>query len=390
MCVVWVFVLTGACTRSSAGVAEKAAPDARDDAGEEHAHQHEALPRRVRLSAPVLAQAGIQTSPVAREQLARTVALPGEIVADPDRSANVASPVSGRIEQVSFREGSRVNKGDVLAVIRVPELGKVRSLHAATLAKAKAARANAARLEPLVNARLASEQTYLDAVAQAEALEVEARAASDQLAALGLSGAEKGPSSLILRAPISGVVLSRDAVVGQPIAPDSEIAAIVDLSEVWFLGRVFEKDLGRIKLAAKAEVSLNAYPKQTFQGSVEYLGQKVDAAARTVTARVRLVNHDDLLRVGLFGSARVSTDEINEKQAALVVPRAALTEVAGKDVVFVRRAERDFELHDVVLGESAAGKVEVLSGLQDGEQVVTEGVFTLKSAVLKATFAEEE
>jgi cobalt-zinc-cadmium efflux system membrane fusion protein len=390
MCAVWVLSLAGACSRSSAGVAEKPAPQVEHEASEDHAHQHDALPRRVRLSAAVLAQAGLQTSAVTREQLAVTVSLPGEIVADPDRSAHVASPVSGRIEQVSFREGSVVKKGDLLAVIRVPELGKVRSTHTATLARAKAARANAARLERLVNARLASDQLYLDALAQAEALEVEARAASDQLTALGLSGAETAPSSLILRAPLSGVVLSRNAVVGQPIAPDTEIAAIVDLSEVWFLGRVFEKDLGRLKPSAKAEVLLNAYPKQTFQGTVEYLGQKVDSVARTVTARVRLTNRDDLLRVGLFGTARVSTEEATGKLAALVVPRGALSEVAGKDVVFVRRAERDFELHDVVLGESAAGKVEVLSGLREGEQVVTEGVFTLKSAVLKATFAEED
>lgn len=390
MCAVWVLALAGACSRSSAGVAEKAAPSPRAVASEEHAHQHGALPRRVRLAAAVLAQVGIQTSPVTRERLALTVALPGELVADPDRSAHVASPVAGRIEQISFREGSSVKKGDLLAVIRVPELGKVRSGYAATLARAKAARANAARLEGLVKARLASEQSYLDALAQAEALEVEARAASDQLSALGLSGLEQAPSSLTLRAPLSGVVLSRNAVVGQPIAPDTEIAAIVDLSEVWFLGRVFEKDLGRIRISAKAEVQLNAYPKQTFQGTVEYLGQKVDSVARTVTARVRLVNRDDLLRIGLFGTARVSSDEATGKDAVLLVPRAALTEVAAKDVVFVRRAERDFELHDVVLGESAAGKVEVLSGLQEGEQVVTEGVFTLKSAVLKATFAEEE
>jgi membrane fusion protein, heavy metal efflux system len=387
---VWVLSLAGGCTRSSAGTSEKQPPKAHGQLGEEHAHQHDALPRRVRLPAAVLAQAGLQTAQVTREHLALTIALPGEVVADPDRSARVASPVSGRIEQVSFREGSLVRKGDVLAVIRVPELGKVRSTHAATLARAKAARANAARLERLVNARLASEQTYLDALAQAEALEVEASAASDQLSALGLSGVEKAASSLTLRAPISGVVLSRNAEVGQPLATDSEIAAIVDLSEVWFLGRVFEKDLGRLRLSAKAEVLLNAYPKQTFQGTVEYLGQKVDSVARTVTARVRLTNRDDLLRVGLFGTARVSTDEATGKEAALVVPRGALTEIAGKDVVFVRRAERDFELHDVVLGESAAGKVQILSGLQEGEQVVSEGVFTLKSAVLKATFAEEE
>lgn len=388
-----VFVLVAACDKSEASrPAPAEGVKAAESSEKPHLDEpaHEELPTRVRLSAEVVQAASVRTAPVTREVLATTVALPGEIVPDPDRTSRVASPVAGRIERVGFREGKAVKAGEVLAVIRVPDLGKLRSEYAARMAKAKAARSNATRLRGLLDQRLTSEQAYLDAVAEADALDVEARASGEQLAALGLKSEGAAPSSLTLRAPLSGVVVSRSAVIGQPVTAEEVIADIVELSELWFLGRVFEKDLGRLRVGAKSQVQLNAYPKEHFEGVVEYIGQQVDPVARTVTARIRLSNRDDLLRVGLFGTAHVATAEAGEKQPVLVVPRSALTEIAGKQVVFVRQADEDFDLHEVVLGESAPGKVAVVTGLREGEQVVVEGAFTLKSAVLKSTFAEEE
>jgi cobalt-zinc-cadmium efflux system membrane fusion protein len=353
---------------------------------------HQGLPRRVRLAPEVVSAAQIRTAPVVREPLARTLGLPGEIVADPDRTARVASPVAGRLERVAFQEGSPVKARQVLATLRVPELSKLRSLAASTLARAKAARVNAERLKNLVAKQLASEQLYLDAAASAEALEVEASSAQQQIAALGLGQDSAQPAEITLRAPIAGVVVSRNAVVGQPVTAEEVIADVVDLAEVWFLGRVFEQDLGKLQPDAKVEVRLNAYPDQLFSGQLEYIGRQVDPVARTVTARVRLHNRADLLRVGLFGTAHVALGEPHDASASstLVIPRSALTEVAGKQVVFVRHADADFELHELELGDAALGKVQVLAGLREGEQVVVEGVFTLKSAVLKGTFAEDE
>lgn len=363
---------------------ERAAPEHLDEP------KHAPLPTRVVLSDEVVRDAKLVTEKVGRERLAPTLALPGEVVADPDRSARLASPIAGRIASVHFQEGSAVQKGAVLAVIAVPDLGRLRSDHASLVARAKAARVNASRLTDLYEQRLASEQLLLDAVATAEALEVEARAAAERLSALGLSAKGPGAAALTLRAPLAGTVLSRSAVVGQPVNADQVLCELVDLTELWFLGRVFEKDLARLAVGASAEVQLNAYPDARFGGTVEYIGRQVDPVARTVTARIRIVNRDDLLRVGLFGTAHVATADARETLPVLVVPRSALTDVAGRDVVFVRHADKDFELHEVSIGRSALGKVEILAGLREGEQVVVDGVFTLKSAILKSTFAEEE
>ncbi len=349
---------------------------------------HEALPRKVKLSDKVIADATIRTAIATREVLSITLALPGEVSVDPDRSAYVASPVPGRLAQVFFNEGSVVQKGTVLATVRIPDIAKVRAAYAAASVKAAAARTNATRLEELSGKGLASNQETLNAKAEAEALEAEAKAVDQQIRTLGM-GATWAGSELALRAPIAGIVVSRAAVVGQPVTSDETIAHIADLSEVWFLGRVFEKDLGDIHTGAKAEVQLNAFPKRRFNGTVEYIGRQIDPVARTVTARVRLTNQADVLRLGLFGIAHVAIGT-EQSDPVLVVPRSAIVEISGKPVVFVQQPDGDFELHDVLLGQSNLGKVQVLSGLRDGERVVVEGAFTVKSAVLRSSIAEEE
>ena len=381
-----LLLLSIACKREAPSSAQH---DPAQASATEHADEakHEALPRKVKLTEAVIRDAKLQTVPATREVLSETLALPGEIAADPDQLARISSPTAGRVEEVRFKEGAVVKKGDVLVVLRVPEVGKVRSAFAATESRAAAARANAERLSDLFGKRLAAEQDALNAKAEADALDVEARSLKEQLGALG-AGAS-GAFAITLRAPISGTVLARDAVVGQPVSPEQTLGSVAALDEVWFLGRVFEKDLGRLALGAGAEIRLNAYPDQRFSGSVEYVGQQVDAAARAVTARVRLKNRDGLLRIGLFGTAEIAVNSGSKASPRLVVPRTAVTEIAGKSVVFVREKDGDFELHEVTLGRAAPGKVEILAGLREGEPVVTEGVFTLKSVVLKGSFAEE-
>lgn len=356
-------------------------------------HEHESLPKVVHLSAEVFRNAKLEVAPATKEILGASIVLPGEIVADPDRSARISSTLAGRVEDVRFRDGALVKKGDVMVIVRVPDLGKVRGAYTATTGKAKAARANADRLKDLVENRLASQQAFLDAEAEAQSLDAEAKALAEQLVAVGAGGGGGGGGTgvlLNLRAPINGVVMRRDAVVGQPVSADQTLGSIADLSEAWFLGRVFEKDLGRLHEGARAEVVLNAYPTEHFDGTIEVLGQQIDPVARTLTARIRITNRRGLLRIGLFGGARVESGDERPKERVLVVPRSAITEVAGKPVVFVRTGEETFELHEIVTGESAVGKVQVLSGLKEGESVVTHSVFTLKSIVLKGTFGEED
>lgn len=351
--------------------------------------EHAELPTQVKLDAKQVEEAGIQTSPVRRAALPSTLSLIGEIIAEPDRTARLSSATAGRLEQVLFNEGATVKRGDVMATVRVPDVGRLRGAYAAATSRARASRQNAERLEALKASGLGAEQAVVDAQADARAQEAEARALSEQLTAIGVK-ADSGGFIVALRAPISGVVVSRDAVVGQPIGSDAVLATIVDLSEVWFLGRVFEKDLARLRVGTSAEVELNAYPGGHFHGTVDYVSQQIDPMARTLTARIRVMNESGQLRLGLFGRAHVEVGEPGKQTIGLVVPRDAVLEVAGKRVVFVKEKDGDFVVHEVTVGDSAMDDVQLLSGVSEGEEVVFKGGFTLKSLLLKSTLAEDE
>lgn len=378
------------CGRSSTPPADvkKEAPE---DGGAPHTDEakHDELPRRVHLPADVVAAARIRTASVARGPLGATMTLAGEVVADPDRTARVSAPAAGRLVRVGFKEGAKVAKGDVLGAVRVTDIAKVRAAYAGAATRAASARANADRISGLADKGMAATQEAVASRSEALALAAEARGLDEQLRALGLARSGEG-SEIPLRAAVDGVVVARDAVVGQPVSAEQVIGTIADLSEVWFLARVFEKDLGKLQTGSKAEIELNAYPSERFEGVVEQIGSQLDPLARTVTARIRLENRGDRLRIGLFGSARVAVGGDAGGKSAVVVPRGAVTDVGGRPVVFVRQADDDYELHEVVLGEAALGKIQVLSGLREGEQVVTDGAFTLKSVVLKSTLGEED
>lgn len=392
---IWVavsclLVMPAGCSKFKKDERKQASTNAAKDHADEPAHA--AMPRKVRVDPKVIQAARIRTAPAQMDVLGNALTLSGEIVAVPDKMARVSAPVAGRVTQVFVNEGDRVKQGAPLAVVRIVDLGNVKAAHTAALARATSARANANRLQTLLDKGLAARQELIGAQAEAESLEAQAKALEQQLSVLGIeAGSKKASSELTLRAPVKGVVIARNAIVGQPVPVDASIATIADLSEVWFLARVFEKDLAKLQVGADAEVELNAYPLTHFNGKIAYLGQQIDPVARTVTARIPLTNRDDTLRVGLFGTAKVAVAGAAQQQpAVLVVPRDAITEVGGKPAVFVQHADGDFELHEVVLGPEGLGKVQVLSGLRQGEAVVVDGVFTLKSMLLKSTFAEEE
>jgi membrane fusion protein, heavy metal efflux system len=357
-----------------------------DEHGEEHAH--DALPTRVQLPERVIAEAGIVSEPVRLQAVAPNLIATGHVEADPGRTARISAKVPGIIEQVSFREGDFVKEGTVMAVVRAPGLGGLRADLASLQARTVSARANLTRLETLAQRSMASQQDLVAARAEATALEADAGAARQRLQALGL-GSRGNVSVFSLRAPMSGYVMERGVVPGQAVLPEQVVATIVNLDRVWFVARIFEHMLADVQLGAAAEVELNAHPDHPFAGTVEYLAPKVDEDAQTVVVRIPIDNREGLLRLGLFGSARIAmADPGAEHKPVLAVPRDAVIDVAGETVVFVAGEGGVFEPHEVVLGAVGAGVVEVVQGLDEGDRVVSHGAWSLKSVLLKPTFGD--
>jgi cobalt-zinc-cadmium efflux system membrane fusion protein len=382
-------VLLIACNKTVAPgpVAAHEGAHAHDDTHEDK-DEHEMLPNRVTLSETVAKKAKVRTEKVALRALAATLDLTGEVIADPDARAIVTARMAGRIIDVRFRENERVKAGDVLVVLESAELARSRAALTSAQARAVAARRNFERLGSLTEKGLASGQEVEAAKSELATTEADALSAKQILSAFGQGQAEDAALAYVT-APIAGRVLVRSAVRGENVAADRTLAEIASLERPYFVARVFEKDVELVSANAKAEVRLNAYPSDVFVGTVESIASAVDPIARTVLARIRIDNQRDMLKVGLFGSARIGMSG-GSTSARLAVPVGAVVETHGKKIVFVLEADREFAVHEVTLGRSAEGYQEVTAGLREGEQVVVEGAFTLKSLLLKATFGEDE
>ena len=388
-------LLLGACKDRTDDAQPPTAAPHHDEAA-----PHDSMPTRVTLREEVARAAGIRTAAVTSQPLPNTLEIVGEIAADPDRAARIAARVSGRIVSVHAREGDRVRAGALLCVIESLDLVRTRAALAAAQARGVSARENATRLDTLVPSGLAARQEVSGATAESLALQAEASAAAESLRSMGAQAAAKGGDArLELRSPIDGSVTGRNATLGQIVSAEHVLFDVVDLDKAHFVGRLFEKSLAQVEVGATAEIRLNAYPDLVFVGTVESIGRQLDPVARTVVARLRIADpqHGDRLKLGLFGVARVSTrtplrpagEPTALDRSPLVVPLSALTRIADRDVVFVRQPDGHFELHPVTLGRTASGLAEVLTGLRAGEQVVVDGVFTLKSALLRSTLGED-
>lgn len=387
--VVVVALATAGC-RSGEAPESKAGKPAATPEKHSDEKEHEDLPKRVELTPRVLSDAKISTAPAEKRRLAATLDINGQIVADPDHIALLGGRVAGRILRVAAREGDSVKAGQVIAVLTSPELARHRAEYAADSARAVAARKNAQRLRSLVNERLASDQDAVAAEAEATALEVDRDAVAQAIRGMGAPLVAEGDPSLVsIASPITGQVVQRDAVPGQLVEPSHTIATVADLSKIWFQAQLFEKDVAHIQEGANAEVRLNGYPDRVLAAKVARISSQVDPRTHTLTARLALEGPDRGIRLGLFGTARVSLAHGSEEEH-VVVPLGAVTDIGDRKVVFVRQTDGDFEVHDVRLGASASGFVAILSGLAAGEQVAISGVHTLKSVVLKATMNEEE
>nr|MDQ3013677.1 efflux RND transporter periplasmic adaptor subunit [Acidobacteriota bacterium] len=193
-----------------------------------------------------------------------------------------------------------------------------------------------------------------------------------------------------VEAPTQGTILSRTVNTGEVVMPGKELFRIADLSRVWVIGQVYEKDFAAVRAGTTATITTQAYPGRTFSGRVSYIDPRVDAQTRTSQVRVEVGNPVGMLRLGMFvdvnfGSASAATSG----QTVATVPRAALQFIGAKQVVYIVTDKPGiFAQRDVTAGTEMNGLVPISSGVAAGESVVTEGSFLLRAESLKLNPAQ--
>ena len=225
---------------------------------------------------------------------------------------------------------------------------------------------------------------------------VELESAQNALAVMGLDeaairaltsdGAVGKPSVLPVKAPQSGTVIQKHLDPGEAVDTGRDVLTIADLSSVWVWLSVYENDLAALTAEAKkrkprVQIALASAPGRTFEGEIDLIGTLMDENTRTVKVRAVLKNPDGLLRPGMFCDARVV---FPTEERVIAVPKSALMADEGKSFVF-RMIRDGFALRtDVEVGRTFADSVEITGGLPEGERIVTEGAFLLKSDVLRS------
>lgn len=360
---------------------------------DEHGSDHQ-KGQVVHLTPEQIKAANIQLTKVEIRKETAVLEANGQIVAAEDRQARVGVRVPGRVTALKAGVGDRVKKGQVLAMIESPELGRAKSDYVAAAAAARLARENAEREKQLFQKKISAEVEWRKAEAEAVRTDAELQAAENRLHALGISDSQLPgkvahfSSTFPAISPIEGVVVERPVTLGEMVSPDKTLFLVMDLREVWLLVDVFERDIGQVQLGQKVRVSVTAYKEAQFEGEVSHIGAVVEPRSRAVKVRIALPNPDGRLKPGMF--ARVAlADTKGDQHEHLFVPVDAVQRTEKGMIVFVPGDEPgEYLARPVTTGHEAAGHVAIESGLAAGETVVSSGSFVLKSELGKESLGE--
>lgn len=389
-----LFVLSG-CGGKSEPQAEKkseAKHDGEKEGGEKHADEKKAGQKpaeekgRVKLSAEALKNADIKTAPAKSEAVGDTIQATANIAHNQDRLFHVTPRITGRVVDVRASLGSDVQAGTVLAILDSIELGQTKSEYLKSQTLLELTKASYEREKSLFDQKIAAKKDVLAAEAEYRKAEAEARSLHERLRLYGLSdqainNLNDAPSQYALTSPAAGVVIEREISKGEVIEAGKKVFTISDLSNVWVLLNIHEKDLAKVQKGMAVKIRTESYPGEVFSGKVAYIGNVVDPQSRTVSVRVEVPNPRARLKPGMFATAELTTGTSSAQ--AIMIPSSAIQKIEGKPTVFVQEKNGSFAKRELELGREFGNSVEVKSGVKEGELVVVEGAFTLKSELLK-------
>jgi RND family efflux transporter MFP subunit len=318
----------------------------------------------VKISLDKVQLLGVRTEAAAERELRRAVQAVGTIQVNERRLYKVTPRFEGWIEELHVNTtGQPVARGQPLMAVYSPELVAAQEEYLIALRAVEESRASGPETQALM-------QRMADGVVRRLR---NWGIAESELETLRKEG--KARQLLTYRSPAAGVVLQKPSVQGMRFMPGEALYEIADLSSVWLVAEVFERDLGLVKLGQPARLRILAYPEREFAGKVVFISPTLEADTRTARVRIELANPGGLLKPAMFGSVELTAGHARGK--ALAIPDSAVLDSGTRQVVLVQRGEGLFEPRNVKLGTRADGYVEVLDGIASGEQVVVRANFLI-------------
>ena len=340
----------------------------------------------VTLSQEAVKRAGLSVAPVESASEAGALRLPGVVQPNAYRQVIVTPLVSGRVTRVLAELGQQVRQGQTLAQIFSPELAEAQTRYIAARATLEAHDKELARTEKLVETGAASRQELERIHAEHAAQKTEVDSLRSRLQLLGVAAAsleglaagQEGQALTNVPAPIAGVVTERLANTGLNVDPSAKLFTVVDLSTVWIVADLYEKDFSHVRVGDAATITSSAYPALALKGIVNYIDPQVSTEARTAKTRVEVPNPRHELRLGMYADVILQT---TAPTARTLLPRTTVQTVSDRSVVYLADAKAPgrFIEREVRLGEVVGDRVEVLNGVTAGDLIVDEGSFFLRA-----------
>lgn len=321
-------------------------------AGDENIH-----PDAIMLSKEAAALANIQTSAVSRQNPVKEISLYGTIQPDERLSQSQTSHVSGRIEKLMINfTGERVQQGQTIATVYSPDLVN-------------------AQQELLQAQRMESTQPGLLEAAKERLRSM--KLTEDQINAFLNSDAI---SPLVeIKANTNGIVTAKNVNQGDYINQGTVLLNVADLSQVWAMFDVYESDLPFLKVGDKLEFTLQAVPGKTFSGQISFIDPILDRESRTSKVRVITSNPGMQLKPEMYASAKVSAS-LKQYANEIVIPKSAVLWTGKRSILYVKQPDVEtpaFLLREVELGPSLGDAYVIISGISEGEEIVTNGTFSI-------------
>lgn len=313
-------------------------------------------PVEVQLSASEINAIGVRTSIARVETISERINAVGYVGYDDHLTSHVHTRVEGWVERLNVRAvGDQVAEGDVVFEMFSPAIGS------SSADLIRAIEAGDQRIVALARSSLRSQgmsDRQIDEIASSR----------------------RSARNLRVYAPQDGVVISLEAAEGMFLQPNTRALSLTDLSRVWVIADVFERDIGRLSENMTAVAEFDHLPGKRFEGRIDYIFPELDARTRTLPVRVRFDNNEGLLKPNMFGTVALVPDESRE---AVTVPSEAIILTGRAERVILRTGEGTFKPRLITAGLSDAfgegGRTEVVQGLSPGEEVVASAQFLIDS-----------
>jgi membrane fusion protein, heavy metal efflux system len=325
----------------------------------------------------------VQVVTVEPVKLPRVLRLTGAVSYNAFNTVPVITQVGGPVSRILVVPGERVKKGQSLLEVSSPDYSLLYAAYLKARDTYRVTDKNYARAQDLYEHHAIAERDLLQAESDRIQAQADLNAALLGLKILGIAkpeDLEKAPSSaeIPLLAPIGGEVVERDVAPGQLLQAGATQAFIIsDMSSVWVLANVYQSDMAAVHVGDQVAVQTDSYPDK-FQGKISFMSPALDPNTRTLQARIVVENPGEKLKNNMYVTATVNA---GVEQNAIAVPDSSvLRDDENQPFVYVATSSNQFGRRAVEIGQSEAGKTQILKGLSPGDKVVGDGSLFLQFA----------